>query len=484
MKSRKDSVELFSTFLQIDDQYDRIGPGWQKSPRLAKSMTQKVEKEPGMHQEYWAQYWLRASMVESPVNQLAREHLAAYLEEPCYWSALKIYQQLSERRVDVFQMARMVVLNPVKLFKNYDYTSSSVKTYAQMPLRSAVLDQLRKDKGMELDKYSWPALLRNITKKRLKNALSKANVKEPTFSRCLQAWQCFQEKYVPRRADASKQLQPPDRQELEVIASYYRQRYPSEDFKPDGAMIQTLLDLAVQVIRESVNTKTVALDDSPYEPVSVSEPSLEEIEETEEETERFRQIGAVLSQTLEGFAQADRLLLQFWYGLGMTQSALALIFGFEKQYQVSRKKDKLKKVLLKALAQWSQETLAITLTSNQLSEMSKLLDIWLEKISFAHFCHPLKQSLIDRRQSDELKILKLSFGRGLKLEEVVQEMGRGQGEIEEAIAQVKSRLEQELYHRIETEFQLSLPGNKAVQKAIADFVELYLYKLPYGSIGK
>jgi DNA-directed RNA polymerase specialized sigma subunit len=238
------------------------------------------------------------------------------------------------------------------------------------------------------------------------------------------------------------------------------------------------------VIRESVNTKTLALDDSPYEPVSVSEPSLEEIEETEEETERFRQIGAVLSQTLEGFAQADRLLLQFWYGLGMTQSALALIFGFEKQYQVSRKKDKLKKVLLKALAQWSQETLAITLTSNQLSEMSKLLDIWLEKISFAHFCHPLKQSLIDRRQSDELKILKLSFGRGLKLEEVVQEMGRGQGEIEEAIAQVKSRLEQELYHRIETEFQLSLPGNKAVQKAIADFVELYLYKLPYGSIGK
>lgn len=480
MKSRKDIVELFSTFLDIDDQFDRIGPGWQKSPRLAKSMTQKVEKEPGMHKEYWAQYWLRASMVEASVNRLAREHLAAYLEEACHRTAWKVSQQHSERKVDVFQMARMVVLNPVKLFRSYDYKSSSVRTYAHFPLESAVREQLRQ--GLELGKYSWPALLRNITKKKLKDALSKANVKEPTFSRCLQAWQCFREQYVPKKADGSKQLQPPNRQELDTIASYYRQHYPSEDFIPDGAMIQTLLDLAVQAIRESFNTKTVALDDSPYEPVSMSEPSLEEVEETEAETERFRQIGAVLSRTLEEFPVADRRLLKLWYGLEMTQSDLALIFGFEKQYQVSRQKDKLKKILLKSLAQWCQETLAIAISSNQLGEMSKVLDIWLEKMSFANLCSPLKQSLIDRSQSDELKLLKLHFGKGLKLEDVAQEMGWGQGEIVQAIAEIRSRLEQELYHQIETEFQLSLQGNKAAQKAITNFVETYLYKLPYGSL--
>ncbi|MDJ1168959.1 hypothetical protein PMG71_05930 [Roseofilum sp. BLCC_M154] len=481
MKSRKDTVELFSTFLQIDDQYDRIGPGWHKSPRLAKSMTQKVEKEPGMHKEYWAQYWLRASMVEAPVNRLAREHLAAYLEETCCRTAWKVSQQYSERKVDVFQMARMVVLNPVKLFKSYDYKSSGVKTYAQFPLESAVREQLRCN-GMELDKYSWPALLRRITKKKLKEALSKADVKEPTFSRCLQAWQCFREQYVPRKADGRKQLQPPDRQELDQIASHYHQRYPSEDFTPDGAMIQTLLDLAVQAIRESFNTKIVALEDSVFEPASVSEPSLEEVEEAEEETERFRQIGAVLSRKFDEFVVADRRLLKLWYGLGMTQSDLALIFSFEQQYQVSRKKDKLKKVLLKSLAQWSQETLKVTITSNQLSETANILDIWLEKIGCFDFCARLKQSLMNQGNFDELKILKLHFGKGLKLEEVAQEMGRGQGEIEQVIAEIKSRLEQELYTLIATEFQLSLQGCKSDHKAIANFVQMCLYKLPYGSL--
>lgn len=482
MKRRRDIVELFSTFLQIDDHYDALGPGWQKSPRLASNITKKIESEPSAKEEFWAQYWLKATVKDSQTKSHAREHLSAYLEEACYWTALKIYQQLAAyhlRRVDCFLMLREAAANPVKLFKNYDYKSSSVKTYAQFPLKSAVVDQVRK--GRELDKYTWPALLRAVTKKLLKESLHKANIKEPEMSQCLLAWQCFRDKYVPTKAAGSKQLQPPDIKQLEAIANHYNQQRNSEVSAASTQEIQRLLDICVQVIQDSLKTSVVSLDDCMFEPAYEPDEAREEQDAVESE---YHQVNQVLSKAFAGLPEAAQTMLNLWYGLGMTQSDLALVFGIAQQYQVSRMVGRHKQFLLKALAEWSQQTWQITLNSQQLGEMGKQLDGWLEEHCAAPFRKVLKAAIFRPPIHTEIQLLQLVFGQNLKPEQVANELQIRESDIKVRLDLVNENLQISLKNHLENTLQFSLYSCKSVEKSTANFIEMYLHKAPYATFPK
>lgn len=478
MKKRRDLVELFSTFLQIDDHYDALGPCWEKSPRLASNMTKKIESEAIANEEFWAQYWLKATLKDSQTKSSAREHLSAYLEEACYWTALKIHQQLAAyhlRRVDCFLMLREVAANPVKLFKNYDYKSSSVKTYSQFPLKSAVLDQVRK--GRELDKYTWPALLRAVTKKRLKESLHKANIKEPEMSQCLLAWQCFRDKYVPIKAVGSKQLQPPDLNQMEAIANHYNQQHNPQK-STTAPEIQKLLELCVQVIQDSSKTSFLSIDDCIYEPALMSEDPIEDQDAVESE---YHQLDLVLSQAFAALPEEAQTLLNLWYGLGMTQSDLALVLGIAQQYQVSRMVGKHKQLLLKPLAEWSQETWEITLNSQQLGEMGKQLDGWLEEHCAAPFRKVLKESIFQPSIHPEIQLLRLVFGQNLKPEHVANELQIKEADIKLRMNRVKQSLQISLKYYVENTLEISLSPCKSVDKSTANFIELYLQKAPYAT---
>jgi DNA-directed RNA polymerase specialized sigma subunit len=482
MKRRRDIVELFSTFLQLDDHYDALGPGWEKSPRLASNITKIIEIEPSAKEEFWAQYWLKESIKDSQTKSPAREHLSAYLEEACYWTALKIYQQLAAyqlRRVDCFLMLREVAANPVKLFKNYDYKSSSVKTYSQFPLKSAVLDEVRK--GRELDKYTWPALLRAVTKKRLKESLHKANIKEPKMSQCLLAWQCFRDKYVPTKAAGSKQLQPPDRAQMEAIANHYNQQRNPKESTVIGQEIQKLLELCVQVIQDCSKTSFVSIEDCISEPAFISENFIEEQDAVESE---YYQVNQVLSKAFADLPEETQTLLNLWYGLGMIQSDLALVFGIAQQYQVSRMVGKHKQILLKTLAEWSQKTWQITLNSQQLDEIGKQLDGWLEEHCAPPFRKVLKASIFQPLIHPEIQLLRLMFGQNLKAEQVANELQIKEADIKLRINRVKQSLQSSLKSYVENTLQISLTPCKSVDKSIANFIELYLQKAPYATFTK
>ena len=206
MRKRKHPIEMFSTFLKVDEPSDSIGPAWLTDSRLKQNMTRMSLAEPDAPEEYWTLYWLREAL-KDPQNTQARSHLSAYLEEVCYWTTFKVFQEvanISQSRADCFFIARAAAANPGKLFKNYDGVRSSLKTFAQFPLKTAILEEIRA--GRELLKYSDPALLRAVTRKTLKEALQKAGLREAELSGCLLAWQCFKEIYVPATEGRSKQL--------------------------------------------------------------------------------------------------------------------------------------------------------------------------------------------------------------------------------------------------------------------------------------
>ena len=91
--------------------------------------------------EKFSKHWLNQPL-QNNQDSLARRHLAAYLEEVCYWTIIKITPILSAynlRKVDCFLIAREAAVKLETIFKHYDFKTSAVKTYAKIPMRGEVL---------------------------------------------------------------------------------------------------------------------------------------------------------------------------------------------------------------------------------------------------------------------------------------------------------------------------------------------------------
>jgi predicted DNA-binding protein (UPF0251 family) len=99
-------------------------------------------------------------------------------------------------------------------------------------------------------------------------------------------------------------------------------------------------------------------------------------EETQVRETQSIQINQILTAALTQLDAEAQTLLQLYYQQGLTQQQIAQRLDM-KQYTVSRQLQRLRKTLLLALAQWSQQTLHIPLTSLVLDSMSNALEEWL-----------------------------------------------------------------------------------------------------------
>jgi RNA polymerase sigma factor (sigma-70 family) len=106
---------------------------------------------------------------------------------------------------------------------------------------------------------------------------------------------------------------------------------------------------------------------------------LSELISAEEQQTREAQHSQMSDVLRDAIAQLDgkqQALLDYYYRQGYTQKEIANALN-TKQYSVSRQLNKVRKTLLSAIAQWSRDTLHISLDSNVLKEMSGALEEWL-----------------------------------------------------------------------------------------------------------
>jgi DNA-directed RNA polymerase specialized sigma24 family protein len=99
-------------------------------------------------------------------------------------------------------------------------------------------------------------------------------------------------------------------------------------------------------------------------------------EETEKRMSQQAQVQQVLTAAIADLASESQQLLALYYAEQLSQKNIAQRLGI-KQYTVSRRLTKIRESLLQTLAQWSQETLHISLTSDVLKSTSALLEEWL-----------------------------------------------------------------------------------------------------------
>jgi RNA polymerase sigma factor (sigma-70 family) len=371
---------------------DRV-KGWVSVPRLRRSMLNCLKQLPESEssENFWVIYWHHIWQQQS--HSLAREHLSAYLQESCYWSAKKITSSLANTQYklsDCFQIAIAEIDKILKGFKPQQ--SFSLKSYAGATFKGVIIDKLRQNQ--EANFCSDWALLHRISQKRLEKSLSNAGVISSQIEHYCLAWNCFKKLYTPSHQVGKQKLPPPDRATWKAIAQLYNsERHsqwssPGEECSPET--IEHYLTQSAKCVRHYLYPQVNSLNQPKpgkesdelgdyllCEQESLLTTIIAEEERQKKEAQKY-QLHTVLVSAFKQLQTQEQQILELYYGQGLTQQQIGQQFNL-KQYTVSRKLAKAYEALLMALASWSQQTYNVSLNSNVLTEMSAVMEEWLHE---------------------------------------------------------------------------------------------------------
>jgi DNA-binding transcriptional MerR regulator len=401
MKKRENIIEKFSTFLSFRNSGSDRNPIWQTDLELERYMKLLVRSEPEANEEFWARYFLKILRNPSQsenlgvVNQedtkiqrqvdagnfslsasprlplsasslIAGKHLSAYLQEACLWASQKAYQRFKYLRhkyplEEYFQIANSVANPPVKLFKsfNFEHPQTNVEGYAKTAIIRLISNTIyQQDIEAKRGKFSDYGLLKDLTAKELKEALSSKGFNLNQINSYCQAWQCLDKIYQPDRSYGSRSLVPPTQQHLQQIAFCYNQRLKKLDLPialASGEKIQQMLSICIQAARDYRTKRFLPLEtyDNISDPMPTPWDNL-----IQEET--WEQLQLLVSKLFATMPEAGQTMLKLWQGLSFTQAEIAVVLKdkypeLQKQYQVARQLAKYSRSLLRDLAnEWNQ----------------------------------------------------------------------------------------------------------------------------------
>jgi RNA polymerase sigma factor (sigma-70 family) len=515
-------VEKVSTFIKVDDS-NFNSRRRQIDPRLKRNARIILESQPQITTEQdLANYLLRfvlegncsfyllaiakllndkylklfsfyfQTLIENHQLQLlnARHHLSAYLDEVCYWQALKIYDQLQQynynlEKNEIFLIARAVAAHPEK-FNKYDPSKASLKTFAGKVIHGKVLDQLRK--GREKEKYSPTGLLRNITRTELKNSLSQAISHSSEIERCLLAWQCFNEIYVPTRQQGNRTLEPPSNEQLEDIAQLYERRSSATI---TSNRIEELLDTCVQAIRQASLITIESLDVIDIEKHWENTTKNHTTDEGEY-LELHQQIQEVLVNKFLSFPDNFQKMLELKFGLNITQQEVADYFLNIHYTNVGKK---VKKYIKELSLAFSKE-LSLTLSSEELNRIREYIVQFLKNYCTDKFGDFLSK-IICQKSSKIINLSKVVDGKyygniqktpkNIKVSKIEKNNNNelvvgDEYNLNNNLEKVKQKLQNELETYVANNYSILLLESQSVKKKIAYLIEKYLEKYTYTNI--
>jgi RNA polymerase sigma factor (sigma-70 family) len=376
MQTRDRPIDLFSTFAILENDWFRR---WAIDPRLRASMQRQLTAQPNTTEGVWAIYWHRQWLT----HPLARDHLSAYLQEPCFWVAQEMTRRLQTSQfglADYFQIANGEIHRVLKSFQ--PDRSNNLRTYARLVLTNILKDLLRQCQAA--DACSDWALLRKISKKRVGEVLSDRGLIEPTVSQYRLAWFCFKTIYIPPDRDGRQLPSPSPHVWQEIAALYDRQSGDGAVFT--ATQIETRLTQLAKWTRsylypaiDSLNRPKPGtgqlLDDLAG---SIDESLLDRaiaVEESQQRAIQRSQLQATLDRALTDLSPELREIFQLFYRDGLSQQELVDRLNIS-QPTISRRIKQAEAQLLAALVEWMESQLNKFPDSNELKIIGTSLREW------------------------------------------------------------------------------------------------------------
>ena len=390
MRPRQTLIEYFSTFLQFDADHFQ---NWVIEPQLRRSIRNCFDQHPqkDLSENFWALYWHKVWQVQP--DGLARSHLAAYVQEVCYWVAQKTTESFAMTQYGLADCFQMAIARLDRVLKGFNPDlGGNFKNYASATLSSLIRESLRQRR--EIDICSDWALLRKLSQKRLTEAFQNEGLSDPTIASYLLAWRCFKTLYAPKKATGTRKLPKPDPDTWTAIAQLYNSErqiqlgFSSPSANPD--QLEKWLYRCTRTARTylypnfvSINTPRPGQDSGDFLdnwPDSTQTSLLNQmiaVEEAQTRDTQKEQLSSVLREALVQLNPQAQTILQHYYQTRLTQQQIASQIGI-KQYTVSRRLVKVRETLLRKIAEWSQQTLHILPSSDVLKYTGPILEEWLE----------------------------------------------------------------------------------------------------------
>jgi RNA polymerase sigma factor (sigma-70 family) len=386
MHSRQSLLEIFSTFLQFEA--DRA-IGWATDLKLRRSMNRCLSQNTEASEHYWVVYWYKRW--RSNPTALERDHLAAYLQEVCYWEAKQTMVRFRITQYTLSDCFQVAIARTDKILRsfNLDY-GSELKSYASIAFGGLIREFLRQRQVLDICS-DW-ALLRKLSQKRLIEALKAATIRTEVLPAYVLAWRCLKTFKVPTQATSTHKLPKPSEEIWQQVTDLYNAERLNLSPPGSAATPETLekwMQQCVKAAREYLHPVTTSINAPKLgqESGELLDTLMDETEDsllttliTQEEQQtrqsQHRELSQVLNAALSTFDPQIQQMLSLYYGQQLSQQEIAQQLEV-KQYTVSRRFSKARELLLVALGKWSQETLHITLTLDVLNSMSHVLEEWL-----------------------------------------------------------------------------------------------------------
>ncbi|MDJ0577530.1 MAG: sigma-70 family RNA polymerase sigma factor [Xenococcaceae cyanobacterium MO_234.B1] len=390
MIPRQDIAQIFSTFIQFD--FDRFS-NWVSDPRLRRSISKCLSEiaQQETSENFWAIYWHKRWQKQP--QGIARDHLLAYLQEVCFWSAQKTIRGFTSTQYKIPDGFQIAIAGVDKVLKGFNGDRGfNLKSYASITFSNLIRELLRQ--RQEIDICSEWSLLRKLSQKRLDESLQNAGLSAEVREKYILAWNCFKNIYVPDRSNPTRRLAKPSPEAWKAIANLYNQEKkgqlsaPGETVKPE--ITEKWLLICVKAARSYLypNVTSINQPKPGYDSGEIADSLVGEIEdslltemiveeEVQERNQQQSQINEILISALGQLKPDEQKLLELYYGQKLKQGDIAQELGTQ-QYTISRKLSRVRKSLLKSLSLWTKETLHISLTSDVLKGMSAVIEEWLE----------------------------------------------------------------------------------------------------------
>jgi RNA polymerase sigma factor (sigma-70 family) len=385
-QNRQDIVEIFSTFVKFEaKQFSR----WLKDGSLDRNMRYSLIQAPVQESQQWAIYWYK-QWLSQPIS-LARAHLYAYLQEAGYRAALKINARFTVSEYSLPEYFQLAVMYADKVLQGFNpERSSNLDGYAYFKFQNLIKDGLIKEGLPDACIRSDWSLLQNCSEKLLRKSLQQAGIDIFTIESYILIWICFNTVYIPQQPKGNRQLSVPDAATWDAIVQLYHQTYqPQTPCNSDTAhkwmgncikAIRNYMAPAVSSLNTPISEEGNTLEDSLQSNTLTPFEQILDNEQTQLRRALMSQVNDILSKGILNLDTELQSILTMYYGEGLTQTEIALSLQMS-QASISRRLAKINKFKTQSLcnlAEWSKQTLNISITPDVLHNISAFLDEWLE----------------------------------------------------------------------------------------------------------
>ncbi|NET45444.1 sigma-70 family RNA polymerase sigma factor [Okeania sp. SIO2B3] len=511
MEKRTNILNMFSTFLDVQDDYGNSSK-WLYDKKLKSNIEQQQKNRPSLngnleqYEPIWVKFWYDLAVVENGSISIPQRHLQSYLQECCFWATKEIHNKFAsddDRWIDGFYQAINFVLEKtLKIFEKYNwifFKPTNIRSWCQQKIKDYLKEFYLKRRRLD-GASDWRILKdKNISSKKWGKVLESARILDVKLSSCLLALECFQKHYHPIVRANQRFPEPTDEQWKKIVNDYnYVRNSRGITNDIDREAIQKLLDECVNAMRNYQKPQSlVYIDDEEKEYFEIaSDDSFRE--EKLEKDQEWQEINNILTDDFTKLSPEAKTLLILENGIQLGQTEIAKLFNL-KQYQISRKLTKYRKPLLDKCVKMKQEQVERKLTKEENKNLSKQINEWLRYSCCKQDFYEILEDLLTQTSSSNLKIMSLYYIETFSMDkksleeksasikkEIAEKLEITDSEIEKCLTDSRNYLLERLKRYINDNLELpkELDSNliPTLDETLLKFIDEFLKKVSYAQL--